>query len=276
MATAVPDSCTPTSDSGAYATESEQEHDGQELFELLGDFSLDLDKVATDNKDTPSPEDQDQGDNPAMANEDAQDNGQEDNNLTVENEYAPPGPGEDQDQDDMTWKNSSIPIEPIPFGHGHRAEFRPKDIATKLKFILPTGDNGIYLPNQPFIKWWQWMITVTSCLTYMLQIFIITMAFDLLEVWILLYILDLIYILDVFWININLAYVDKNGKLILDKNAIRKKYLRTRFVFDLVSVIPFEIGGIAFMGRPDFLKRLSHFRNIRLLRCYRPVYVLRK
>lgn len=53
------------------------------------------------------------------------------------------------------------------------------------------------------------------------------------------YVMDFIFLIDII-VTFNSAYYDDSFKLIEDREIIKKTYLRSWFIFDVISVVPFH------------------------------------
>ena len=84
---------------------------------------------------------------------------------------------------------------------------------------------------------------------------------------------DLGFMADIF-VNFNLAYFDKAASLwVVKKPMIAKRYLKTWFVIDVVSILPFDSLGLVFES--DSIQQLKILRIVRLLRLIKLLRVLR-
>ena len=85
---------------------------------------------------------------------------------------------------------------------------------------------------------------------------------------------DIVFFIDIF-INMRLPYRDRRtGVLVLDSKAIIKRYLKSWFLVDLISVIPFEFITLS-VGRGSDLEQLQLLRIIRLFRLLKLLRVFR-
>ena len=88
--------------------------------------------------------------------------------------------------------------------------------------------------------------------------------------------IDLIFFKDMV-MNFFLAFRDTSqdtrGRLVKDLPSIRRRYLRSWFTLDLVSILPFDILGMSFDS--DVVSSLKIIRVIRLLRLLKLVRVFR-
>jgi hypothetical protein len=76
-------------------------------------------------------------------------------------------------------------------------------------------------------------------------------------------VVDLGFVFDL-WVNFNVGFMDDEGKLILIKAAVRRRYLRGWFPLDFLALLPF--GMIGFIMNNDKVKDMAFMRLIRLLR----------
>lgn len=133
--------------------------------------------------------------------------------------------------------------------------------------------DGVYLPQQSVIRLWQWVVNVSVVGMCLLQLLMIFFHFNGAIWWFIVYLCDVVFLLDIV-LNFRLAFMNARGMLVLDKTAIRNKYLRTTFALDLVSLFPFEITVFAF--KSSLAKHWAQLRANRLLRYYRPVDFMSK
>jgi len=78
-------------------------------------------------------------------------------------------------------------------------------------------------------------------------------------------VVNIIFFLDI-WLTFFVAYYDKTTYLLVDRHGpIATRYLRTWFLFDLVSTIPYELAHRLFPG----LNTYGYFGMLRLWRLRR-------
>lgn len=85
--------------------------------------------------------------------------------------------------------------------------------------------------------------------------------------WPVIYIGDFIYIISLLLMFFR-SYTNSRGEVVTDQKLIMKYYLRTSFIYDFLSVIPFEM--IAIVGNSDDIKYVvAILRLNRILRLHR-------
>lgn len=82
------------------------------------------------------------------------------------------------------------------------------------------------------------------------------------------FILLAVFIVDMI-INFNLAFYDENDKIVYDRKAIARQYLRRMFWIDLIGVIPFYVIALEISGEMGNENQFT--RNLALLRLFKMV-----
>jgi potassium voltage-gated channel Eag-related subfamily H protein 7 len=84
---------------------------------------------------------------------------------------------------------------------------------------------------------------------------------------------DFGYLLDMS-VQFSLAYEDAEGCLVLNRSAIAKRYLRTEFPLDFISLLPYDVLSVV-VDRTQFdVAQIRQLRMLRLLRLLRIVKLL--
>ncbi|XP_071956713.1 uncharacterized protein [Antedon mediterranea] len=133
-------------------------------------------------------------------------------------------------------------------------------------------------PHTFWMQRWEALVVTTVIFTSALEVFIAVLDSRVLGLWVFVYLCDFIFIIDIV-LRFFVGYM-KNGILISDVRLIRKHYLRTTFIPDIVSVLPL---GLIVLAKPgiqvadgfvttltNIVPKLAQYRCMnRLLRVYR-------
>ncbi|GFH17913.1 cyclic nucleotide-binding domain-containing protein [Haematococcus lacustris] len=90
-------------------------------------------------------------------------------------------------------------------------------------------------------------------------------------------VVDGCFVLDIL-LNFRTAYLDSVGNLVSDRRRIARHYMRSWFVLDLVSVVPFDIlteGALSFLSMLKLLRVMRVGKVVRMMRVYRLLRVSR-
>lgn len=120
---------------------------------------------------------------------------------------------------------------------------------------------------------WDCIIVILSLMVAIQTPLIIVFSINV-NLWIALFsiLVTVAYLIDIF-VNFNMGYFQK-GIYVNDKRKIRNKYLKGKFIIDLISAIPFELISLFFQPS-SFLIVFTILKLIRLLKIVRIVALVR-
>ncbi|XP_032232878.1 potassium voltage-gated channel subfamily H member 1 isoform X2 [Nematostella vectensis] len=142
------------------------------------------------------------------------------------------------------------------------------DIIPQYKQEIPETPPRVILHYNTFKTSWDWVILILTLYTTVSVPFMVCFAYNSEPLNILDMIVDWLFIADIV-LNFHTTYVGKDGEIIDDPRLIRLNYLKTWFVLDLVSSLPY--GVLYFipkseMEQTEIANLLSFLRVFRLLR----------
>jgi len=131
-------------------------------------------------------------------------------------------------------------------------------------------------PNCKYMKVWDMIIGICLLYTAMLTPFEVAFMETQLDGWFIMNIvIMLVFIKDIIMqFSLKVTIQKPTGTTTLrDKRQIRNRYLKGWFTIDIVSIIPFDIVGVA--SNDESIQKLKAFRIIRLLRLLKILRILR-
>eukprot|EP00935_MAST-01C_sp_MAST-1C-sp1_P002818 g2818.t1 len=134
-----------------------------------------------------------------------------------------------------------------------------------------------YLPDSPFMERWDlimlFLLAYTACITTYEIAFLESTAITFTNA---LFtcnrIVDLGFLCDIY-VNFNLAYYDSENELITSVKHVRSHYLRTWFMLDIISMLPYGLFGS--ISEDESVQNMKSMRLIRLLRLIKLTRMLR-
>lgn len=128
-------------------------------------------------------------------------------------------------------------------------------------------------PNGLFVQVWENFILVASILTTLLIIYQASFNAFIPWVWAVSYLLDAIYMLDIV-LQFFFGYIEKGITITTTKQTI-KHYIKTTFLIDIASIIPFELlGAISAIGPSPYVATIARLN--RILRLYKIAWLVIK
>jgi len=123
------------------------------------------------------------------------------------------------------------------------SEVQPsQSVRRSVKAVTPEPKDRVpFTPTSKYII--RWDITLSAVLIYTCFATPYELAFletSLDSLFVINRICDIVFAVDI-WVNFNLAFVTKSGHLITQKEAVHRRYLRTWFLIDFISTIPFDL-----------------------------------
>jgi CRP-like cAMP-binding protein len=158
--------------------------------------------------------------------------------------------------------------------NGHEALRALRDQQIKQNKIVHTTwytSEYVLTPPEWFTLVWDWLVLLlTTYNTFMLPIpaffqpSLSTSGLVVLD-----YMIDLVFLCDIL-LHFNTAYTDEWGILITNKSTIVRRYLKTNFLLDIISISPFEVfglaGGLKWGGREIACMRLHRVIRVHRLK----------
>lgn len=114
------------------------------------------------------------------------------------------------------------------------------DIIPEYKQDIPETPSRILLHYSTFKTSWDWLIIILTLYTTVSVPFIVCFEYNPSFLTVIDMLVDWLFIADIV-LNFHTTYVGKDGELIDDPKMIRMNYLKTWFVLDLVSSLPYGI-----------------------------------
>ena len=128
--------------------------------------------------------------------------------------------------------------------YGGKRNHLEKNYARRESSELPNyeeGDSYLFSPNSTYIKLWSLLIMHLLIYTAVVVPYRISFIYKNDDEWFIAdTIIDIIFFIDIF-VTFNSAYFDHQMKLINSRRTISLNYLKSWFVIDLVSCIPFQL-----------------------------------
>ena len=124
-------------------------------------------------------------------------------------------------------------------------------------------------PRTNLYRYWETVNTICIFLTCLFVPFQASFDSQSSTLWVLVYIFDVIFLTDVL-LKFRVGYFSK-GTLIKDKSLIRRRYLRTKFIPDLLTIIPLDLLVFGVGTHLRWHQSLTLLRLNRILRVYRLV-----
>ena len=147
------------------------------------------------------------------------------------------------------------------------SDFMPDFEEDTSKFCGAGAHDRVFSPRDPKVRLWQTFVPAFSFLGSILISFMASFSTEFFWLWIVVYIFDIIYCLDIVF-NFYITYHNHNGIQVTDRRKIVKRYLRTRFIFDILSIFPTD-AFYQFWHGVSTWKSLSRFRLNRLIQFFR-------
>lgn len=122
-------------------------------------------------------------------------------------------------------------------------------------------------PRSNLYRYWETVSSVAIFLTCLIVPFQASFDSQCSTLWVLAYTFDLLFLTDVllrFWV----GYYSK-GTLITDKSSIRRRYLRSTFIPDLLTIIPLDLLVFGVGTHLRWHQSLTLLRLNRVLRVHR-------
>ena len=134
------------------------------------------------------------------------------------------------------------------------------------------GDSYLFSPNSTYIKVWSLLIMHLLIYTAVVVPYRISFVYKNEDEWLIAdTIIDIIFFIDIF-VTFNSAYFDHQMKLIHSRKTISLNYLKSWFILDLVSCIPFQF---FFDSSQQFNKLVRISRVPRIMRIMRLFKILK-
>lgn len=141
--------------------------------------------------------------------------------------------------------------------------------------------SGVLDPSSSFMVRWDFLTTL--CLLFTIFVTPYEVSFletKLNELFWINRVVDFVFIVDIF-ITMHLTYVDPtNGKWVTSLKRIRERYIRSTFTLDVISVLPFDIIGVAADSKQlndlKILRVVKLFKLAKLMRIIRAGRLLRQ
>ena len=122
-------------------------------------------------------------------------------------------------------------------------------------------------PRSDFYRYWETVSSVCIFLNCLIVPFQASFNAQCSTLWAFAYVFDVLFLGDVL-LRFFVGYFSK-GSLIIDRSLIRRRYLRGKFVPDLLSIIPLDLLAFGVGTHLRWHQTLSLLRLNRILRVYR-------
>ena len=159
----------------------------------------------------------------------------------------------------------------------------------KTVYHVISESRGFFKPlnlGSPFIKQWDKLVLVlllfTASVTPFETAYVMITRFlsespvtDFTMLFLVNRFVDIVFFIDIF-INMRLPFRHhRTGNLVLDQKAIITRYLKSWFMIDLLSILPFEFIALTVTSRGQDLEKLQLLRFIRLTKLLKLLRVFR-
>ena len=122
-------------------------------------------------------------------------------------------------------------------------------------------------PRSDLYRYWETVSSFCIFLTCLIVPFQASFSSQYLTLWAFTYIFDVLFLADVL-LGFCVAYFSK-GTLIVDRSLIRRRYLRGKFLLDLLTIVPLDLLAFGVGTHLKWHQTLSLLRLNRILRVYR-------
>lgn len=137
-----------------------------------------------------------------------------------------------------------------------------------VNFCWTKADAKYVVKHSNYTEIWSAFITFTTFTNYLLQIYAVCFCDHTWPTYFFGYLFDICFVCNIVLV-FHLPYYNYNGILVVDRRKIARRYMRTRFLIDVASVVPLEFLAPLFK---EPLRALRYFRLNRLIQIVRTVY----
>ena len=117
-------------------------------------------------------------------------------------------------------------------------------------------------PDHPLLIYWELLITILILYSITISPYLLAFSIDNLPYKVIDIISDFVFLCDLV-LNFFIGYFDSdNDTLVSSKAKIAVHYLKSFFIVDLISSIPFSLISTVFINNDDNIKNLSQFQKI--------------
>ena len=143
------------------------------------------------------------------------------------------------------------------------------DIDNNVPFCGATDQDRVFYPSDWRIRVWQACVAASAFVGTLVATFQAAFSTDYAIFWVLVYIFDIVYFSDMV-LSFYRAYYNHNGILVTDRRKIIKRYLRRRFAYDLMCVLPLDVLAPGIHGE-SVAQALAFFRLNRIIKIYKTI-----
>ena len=138
---------------------------------------------------------------------------------------------------------------------------------------MDPDEKYIISPENNYVRLWNTFVAFVCMITSALVVYMASFNSTDAALWVLVYIGDVVYIIDMI-LTFFTGYASY-GQVVMNRKKVCKRYLKKRFIIDLLSALPTDLLVFAVPGVPKW-QLLAQLRNNRVIRFYRMTSFLGK